>query len=155
MVMARNYSWSTKWVKGMVTRITGRLSSEVQTEGGMVRRHVDQLIGRSVQKENLGHGLSQENLEQLEDRIDFENLPRDSLATSVEIGESQGSLKEQGASQTKVTMKEDVVEAPNKRMTEVEKLMEVGGIKEEINLEEGRRLRSGKLFKCDQLVLRN
>ena len=43
-VLARNYSNSVKWIPGVVTKITGPVSYEVEVDGGTIRRHVDQII---------------------------------------------------------------------------------------------------------------
>ncbi|XP_011405635.1 PREDICTED: uncharacterized protein LOC105313694 [Amphimedon queenslandica] len=41
-VLVRNYN-GPKWITGKIVRITGPISYQVETENGLMRRHVDQL----------------------------------------------------------------------------------------------------------------
>jgi hypothetical protein len=43
-VMARNYSQGGKWIAGIVEEVTGPVSYKVRIPGGVLRRHVDQLV---------------------------------------------------------------------------------------------------------------
>ena len=52
-VMTRNYARGEKWMPGVVSRETGPLSYHVEVGGGIVRRHVDQVISRDSQREEV------------------------------------------------------------------------------------------------------
>ena len=47
-VLARNYSGGAKWLKGVIVEKTGPLSYKVRIEGGIIRRHIDQLVASPV-----------------------------------------------------------------------------------------------------------
>ena len=54
-VLTRNYSTVSKWFTGVIIKRTGPVSYEIEVEGGIVRRHVDQiqrkcLIGDKMRK---------------------------------------------------------------------------------------------------------
>ena len=46
-VLARNYSGGNKWVKGKVCEKVGAVSYKIQIEGGIIRRHIDQVVRNS------------------------------------------------------------------------------------------------------------
>jgi len=52
-VWARCYNGRNKWVKGVVVRVTGPLSYQVEVEGGIIRRHVDQMVKGNRQREEI------------------------------------------------------------------------------------------------------
>jgi len=43
-VLARNYGGGQKWIPGQIKEVTGPVSYKVQIEGGILRKHVDQLL---------------------------------------------------------------------------------------------------------------
>ena len=46
VVMARNYARGDKWIPGVVEKVAGPVLYHVKSEGGVVQRHIDQVIGR-------------------------------------------------------------------------------------------------------------
>ena len=50
-VLARNYTEGAKWLKGVVQEVTGPLSYKVKINGGVIRRHVDQLVKGQLEGE--------------------------------------------------------------------------------------------------------
>ena len=48
-VLVRNYSGDSKWMKGVVEEKTGPVSYKVRINGGVVRRHVDQMVCSELQ----------------------------------------------------------------------------------------------------------
>ena len=43
-VLARNYSTGDKWIPGEIVEMTGPVSYKVRIPGGLLRRHIDQLL---------------------------------------------------------------------------------------------------------------
>ena len=66
-VIARNYRGGDKWVKGVVSERMGPVSYKVRIEGGVIRRHIDQLVRNALPKvsENLDKSLLTEQEERL------------------------------------------------------------------------------------------
>ena len=54
VVMARNYARGDKWIPGVVEKVTGPVSYHVKVEGGVIRRHIDQVIGRAEKPSIVG-----------------------------------------------------------------------------------------------------
>ena len=68
-VLVQNYGQGRRWVEGTITRQLGRVNYEVETEGGMTKRHVDQIVKRP----NLGEDertASEVNLEEEHENVD-------------------------------------------------------------------------------------
>ena len=61
-VLARNYSGGNKWLKGIISEKTGPVSYKVKIDGGVIRRHVDQLVKYHV-KQGRQAGPVQEMLD--------------------------------------------------------------------------------------------
>ena len=55
-VLARNYSGGAKWLKGVIVEKTGPLSYKVRIEGGIIRRHIDQLVASPVKPRKFDVG---------------------------------------------------------------------------------------------------
>ena len=49
-VIARNYGGGDKWVKGVVSERMGPVSYKVRIEGGIIRRHMEQLVRNASRK---------------------------------------------------------------------------------------------------------
>ena len=49
-MLARNYSGGAKWLKGVIQEVTGPLSYKVKINGGVIRRHVDQLVRHNLRE---------------------------------------------------------------------------------------------------------
>ena len=76
-VLARNYSGGNKWLKGIISEKTGPVSYKVKIDGGVIRRHVDQLVKYHV-KQGRQAGPMQEMLDDdmgLDDSDSLRNLP--------------------------------------------------------------------------------
>ena len=47
-VLARNYGGGNKWVKGVVSEKVGPVSYKIRINGGVIRRHIDQVVRNSL-----------------------------------------------------------------------------------------------------------
>ena len=50
-VLARNYNGGDKWVKGVVSEKSGPVSYKIRINGGIIRRHVDQIVKSALHPE--------------------------------------------------------------------------------------------------------
>nr|XP_023691255.1 uncharacterized protein K02A2.6-like [Paramormyrops kingsleyae] len=59
MVITRNFSYGSKWIPGFIVKVTGPVSYKVMLgDGNVVRRHVDQILVRSVEEDSVGPGTT-------------------------------------------------------------------------------------------------
>ena len=92
-VLARNYSGGAKWLKGVIQEVTGPLSYKVKINGGVIRRHVDQLVRHNLrEKRNVPDA---NELVEEEGSIDERCLPQErnslSMDSPSQATESAGS----------------------------------------------------------------
>lgn len=52
-MLARNYSGKQKWIIGKINKQLGEVIFLVETEKGVMKRHIDQLLQQKLKKEEV------------------------------------------------------------------------------------------------------